>query len=460
MTQRIVVIVCGMAILAMALTALAWERAKPTPGELAARDVSAAAAAAADTAAAGASMAEAAARSAAAPDRELALTLFVWSLAMAGAVAVLGVASAGVRAAHLRAAFSVVSLAHPQALVRPAGVVILSGNRAEPAPQAIVATPSAPMLAAPVDFIPERCDMTSWAPGSEPGLPVGLAAGGRLIEIPLAGRALITVAGLPGSGKSNLLRSWVAALRRQDAHVQVIDGKAGADYGQDALVEDDAIDGALRSLLAEIDARLGRLRQSGALAWQHAGMTPSVTVIDELACVLDGDSGAWRLKALRRIARLGRAPGCIVIGASQMTQATAVPTELRNLADVSVSFRLARGEDARAAGVPGAHRLAAVPGRVMVAGLGGDVIECQSFLAPNRLGGTQLVYQPVQPEVIPVVNRLVQPIVIPGGDTSTEAIRRVYAETGSLSETARRVFGYKDGYSFSLVKQAVGQGQS
>lgn len=152
------------------------------------------------------------------------------------------------------------------------------------------------------------------------------------------------------------------------------------------------------------------------------------------------------------------APGCIVIGASQMTQATSIPSELRNLADCCLSFRLSRGEDARAAGVPGAHRLAAVPGRVMVAGLGADVIECQSFLAPsNRSTGSQLVYQPVQPEVIPVVNRLVQPAVIPGGDTSTEAIRRIYAETGSLSETARRVYGYKDGYSFSQVKAAVGQ---
>ena len=457
MTTRIVLTIVGMAIVAASLTALAWERAKPTPGELAARDVSAAAAAAADTAAAGASMAEAAARSAAAPDREAALTLFLWSLAMAGGLAALGASSALVRAAHLRAAFSVVSLAHPQALVRPAGVMILSGNRAEPAPQAIVGPPQVTMISAPVDFIPERCDMTSWAPGSEPGLPVGLAAGGRLIEIPLAGRALITVAGLPGSGKSNLLRSWVAALRRQDARVTVIDGKGGSDYGQDALVEDDAIDGALRSLLAEIDARLGALRQSGALDWQHAGLTPSVTVIDELACVLDGDSGAWRLKALRRIARLGRAPGCIVIGASQMTQAAVIPSELRNLADVLLSFRLSRGEDARAAGVPGAHRLAAVPGRVMVAGLGQDVIECQSFLAPgvNRQPA-QLVYQPVQPTVqpavIPVVNRLVIP-----GDTSTEAIRRVYAETGSLSETARRCYGYKDGFSFGAVKAAVGQ---
>ena len=449
MTAKIVTVICAMAIVAASLTALAWERAKPTAGELQARDVSAAAQAAVDVAAARARVAEL-------PGRELAVTVGLWSLVIAGAVVAIGGGLAVVRAAHVRAGFAPVDLQHPQALVGPAGVMVLSGRQAGETPQAIAAAPAAPMIAAPVDVIPERCDMSAWAPGNEPVLPVGLAAGGRLIEIPLAGRALITVAGLPGSGKSNLLRSWYAALQRQDARVTVIDGKGGSDYAQGALVEDDDIDQALRDCLAEIDARLGQLRQAGALDWQRAGMTPSVLLVDELAVILDGDSGAWRLKALRRVARLGRAPGCVVIGASQMTQAAVIPSELRNLADVSLAFRLARGEDARAAGVPGAHRLAAVRGRVMVAGLGQDVIECQSFLAPGvNHQPAQLVYQPVQPAVVPPGNRLIQPAGT--GDTSPETIRRVYAETGSLSETARRCFGYKDGYSFSQVKAAVGQ---
>jgi len=445
MTAKIVVIVCGLAIVAASLTALAWERAKPTAGELQARDVSAAAQAAVDVAAARARAAEL-------PGRELAVTVGLWSLVIAGAVVVIGGGLAVVRAAHVRAGFAPVDLQHPQALVGPAGVMVLSGRQAGETPQAIAAAPAAPMLAAPVDVIPERCDMASWAPGSEPALPVGLAAGGRLIEIPLAGRALITVAGLPGSGKSNLMRTWYAALMRQDARVVILDGKGGSDYAQGALVEDDDIDQALRDCLAEIDARLGQLRQAGALDWQRAGLTPSVLIVDELAVILDGDTGAWRLKALRRVARLGRAPGCVVIGASQMTQAAVIPSELRNLADVSLAFRLARGEDARAAGVPGAHRLPAVRGRVMVAGLGQDVIECQSFLAPNRLGGAQLVYQPVQPAVVAPGNRL----QATAGDTSDDAIRRAYAETGSLTRTCMLTFGYKDGYSFSQVKRALG----
>lgn len=444
MTAKIVTVICAMAIVAASLTALAWERAKPTAGELQARDVSAAAQAAVDVAAARARAAEL-------PGREMAVTVGLWAVVIAGAVVAIGGGLAVVRAAHVRAGFAPVDLQHPQALVGPAGVMVLSGRQAGETPQAIAAAPAAPMIAAPADVIPERCDMASWAPGSEPALPVGLAAGGRLIEIPLSGRALITVAGLPGSGKSNLLRSWYAALQRQDARVTVIDGKGGSDYAQGALVEDDDIDRALRDCLAEIDARLGRLRQAGALDWQRAGMTPSVLLVDELAVILDGDSGAWRLKAMRRVARLGRAPGVVLVGAAQLAQADSLPSSLRNLADVSLAFRLARGEDARAAGVPGAHRMGRQPGRVMVAGLGGDAIECQSFLC-NRATGAQLVYQPVQPGVVAPGNRL----QATAGDTSDDAIRRAYAETGSLTRTCMLTFGYKDGYSFSQVKRALG----
>ena len=98
MTAKIVVIVCAMAIVAASLTALAWERAKPTAGELQARDVSAAAQAAVDVAAARARAAEL-------PGRELAVTVGLWALVIAGAVVAIGGGLAVVRAAHVRAGF-------------------------------------------------------------------------------------------------------------------------------------------------------------------------------------------------------------------------------------------------------------------------------------------------------------------------------------------------------------------
>ena len=123
MTAKIVVIVCALAIVAASLTALAWERAKPTPGELHARDVSAAAQAAVDVAAARARAAEL-------PGREGALTFGLWSLVIAGSVVAIGGGLAVVRAAHVRAGFVPVDLTHPQAIVGPAGVMVLSGRQA------------------------------------------------------------------------------------------------------------------------------------------------------------------------------------------------------------------------------------------------------------------------------------------------------------------------------------------
>ncbi|MFZ1472391.1 MAG: DUF87 domain-containing protein, partial [Anaerolineae bacterium] len=210
-----------MAIVAASVTALAWERAKPTPEELQARGVSAAASAAADTARAGADVAEAAARSAAAPDRELALTLFVWSLAMAGGLAALGVASAGVRAAHLRAGAWVVNLAHPQALVTGDGVTVLGRPAALPAPAVLeLPAPTPAVLELPSPGCP------SWAALRWQAAPdrvlLGWADGG-----PVVGRLddllSVGVVGRSGSGKSTLLRMIAVQALTLGADVRVLD---------------------------------------------------------------------------------------------------------------------------------------------------------------------------------------------------------------------------------------------
>ena len=138
MTAKIVTVICGIAITVGALVALNWQRAQPTPGELQARDVSAAAQAAVDVAAARARAAEL-------PGREMAVTVGLWAVVMAGAIVAIGGGLAVVRAAHVRAGFVPVDLQHPQALVSPAGVMVLSGRQAETAPQAIAPPVTAPM---------------------------------------------------------------------------------------------------------------------------------------------------------------------------------------------------------------------------------------------------------------------------------------------------------------------------
>jgi energy-coupling factor transporter ATP-binding protein EcfA2 len=249
MTQRIVVIVCGLAIAAASLTALAWERAKPTLGELQARDVSAAAQAAVDVAAARARAAEL-------PTREGALTFGLWALVMAGAIVAIGGGLAVVRAAHVRAGFVPVDLQHPQALVSPAGVMVLSGRQAETAPQAIVAAPSAPMIAAPAQSCPTWAALR-WQPAPNRIL-LGWADGG-----PVVGRLddllSVGVVGRSGSGKSTLLRLIVLQALALGADVRVLDPHGSITDDLPGLPVADtigAIEGAGAAILAELDRRI------------------------------------------------------------------------------------------------------------------------------------------------------------------------------------------------------------
>ena len=288
MTAKIVTVICGMAIAACALTALAWERAKPTPGELQARDVSAAAQAAVDVAAARARAAEL-------PQREGALTFGLWALVVAGAVVAIGGALAVVRAAHVRAGFAPVDLQHPQALVTPAGVMVLSGRQAEQQPQAIVAAPSAPMIAAPVQSCPTWAALR-WQPAPNRIL-LGWADGG-----PVVGRLddllSVGVVGRSGSGKSTLLRMIVLQALSLGADVRVLDPHASIADDLPGLPAADtigAIEGAAGAILAELDRRI-------ALRSRHE--RPILLVADEFPAWAGGAPVAQT--ALRRVILEGR----------------------------------------------------------------------------------------------------------------------------------------------------------
>ena len=289
MTAKIVVMVCGMAIVAASLTALAWERAKPTAGELAARDATAAAIAQADAA-------EAAARAAASPARQAALTTFLWAVAAAGSIVAVGGGLALVRAAHLRAGFATVDLQTPQALVGAAGVVVLSRSQAEPAPQAIVAAPSVPMIAAPT---PAACP--PWAALRWQAAPdrilLGWADGG-----PVVGRLddllSVGVVGRSGAGKSTLLRMIVLQALALGADVRVFDPHASIADDLPGLPAADTI-GMIESesgaILAELDRRITQRARHDR---------PVLLVADEFPAWAGGAPTAQT--ALRRIILEGR----------------------------------------------------------------------------------------------------------------------------------------------------------
>lgn len=289
MTQRIVVIVCGMAIVTAALVALNWQRAQPTAGELAARDTSAAAAAALDVAAARARAAEL-------PDRELAVTVALWSLVLSGAILALGTTAAWLRYALHRSAWAAVSLATPQALVSGAGVVILSGNRAEPTPQAIVGPPQVTMLPAPAAVGCPSWAALRWQPAPNRIL-LGWADGG-----PVVGRLddllSVGVVGRSGTGKSTLLRMIVlqaigcgADVRVLDPHGSIADDLSGLPVA-DTL---GGIEAAAGAVLAELDRRIeARARHD----------RPILIVADEFPSWAGGAPVAQTL--LRRVILEGR----------------------------------------------------------------------------------------------------------------------------------------------------------
>ena len=288
MTAKIVTVICGIAITVGALVALNWQRAQPTPGELQARDVSAAAQAAVDVAAARARAGEL-------PAREVALTLGLWAVVMAGAIVAIGGGLAVVRAAHVRAGFVPVDLQHPQALVSPAGVMVLSGRQAETAPQAIAPPVTAPMIAAPSQSCPSWAALR-WQPAPNRIL-LGWADGG-----PVVGRLddllSVGVVGRSGSGKSTLLRMIVLQALSLGADVRVLDPHASIADDLPGLPAADSIsqiEGAAGAILAELDRRI-------ALRSRHD--RPVLLVADEFPAW--AGSAPTAQAALRRVILEGR----------------------------------------------------------------------------------------------------------------------------------------------------------
>lgn len=259
--KQAAVALAAVAIIAVTTGALLWERAKPTAGEIRARDVSAAATAAADVARARADMAEA-------PARAGAVTVLLVAGVLAGAILALGGASAVVRWLHARAAVQVVTWAPgdsaivqapPRAFVLPARTT--AAQLAAPAPAV------APMLASPQAAACPTWAALGWQP--VPGrILLGWADGAPIVGA-LPDLLSVGVVGRSGTGKSTLLRLVVlqalaigADVRVFDPHGSITDDLPGLPVADTiGLIESQAGD-----VLAELDRRItGRLRHERAL---------------------------------------------------------------------------------------------------------------------------------------------------------------------------------------------------
>lgn len=203
--------------------------------------------------------------------------------------------------------------------------------------------------------------------------PIGMSAGQPVVIDLVADGPHAVVVGVTGSGKSELLTTWVAGMCRgrsvQEVSFLLVDFKGGRTF--DALsglphvtgvltdLDDGAALRAIDSLRAEVRHRERVLAAHGARDVDEAGaaLARLVIVVDEYAALVAAHSGLHELFA--DIAARGRALGMHLILASQRVGGAFRDAVLAN-APLRVAFRVTDAADSRA--VLGSDDAAHLPG--------------------------------------------------------------------------------------------------
>ncbi|PWD52399.1 hypothetical protein C8046_05925 [Serinibacter arcticus] len=219
----------------------------------------------------------------------------------------------------------------------------------------------------------------AWTAGEEPdslAVPVSVDEQGRTVAIDLAAdgpHAL--VAGTTGSGKSELLSSWVLALALRQPpsrlHLLLVDYKGGATFAVAAglphtvgLLTD--LDGpasarALTTLRAELRRREALVAAAGVRDVVELDRPPArlVVVVDELRALVE--ESPERLLDLVRLATLGRSLGIHLVLATQRPSGV-VNAQLRANVNLRICLRvLDAGDSTDVIGVADAAALPAAP---------------------------------------------------------------------------------------------------
>jgi DNA segregation ATPase FtsK/SpoIIIE, S-DNA-T family len=210
-------------------------------------------------------------------------------------------------------------------------------------------------LAQPWHITPQCQPLSGWV------LHVGIDDEAETVLLPLSNLSGVTVAGVPGTGKTSLQRWWMCQLAPHPAvQIAVLDGKVSdpkdGDYGQFlarcfAAAGDDL--GDANQLLCELWQAMRdrsawlRTHRGTAQFWEHgptADCPLVLVVVDESHTFVTGasrkdkelcGSNIWYLT---KLAKEGRSRGFLTVFVTQKQTADAIPTAIRDVCQVGISF--------------------------------------------------------------------------------------------------------------------------
>jgi S-DNA-T family DNA segregation ATPase FtsK/SpoIIIE len=219
---------------------------------------------------------------------------------------------------------------------------------------------------------PYRLAVPSSSPASLERLHLGRDQHGTPVDVRLANVSGLVVQGLPGKGKTTLIYHLLAQLLASPAvQLAVVDGKGGPDYDDltprcwrtagddlgDALAVVEAVHDVMARRQRQLRAALGvkNLWDVGpAERWPLL-----VLVIDEAhtffyttakgAAKEDVERAHRLIRLVEQLVKKGRNVGLLTILATQKGTADAIPTSIRDICSVRVTFAVASSDAAIAA---------------------------------------------------------------------------------------------------------------
>lgn len=204
----------------------------------------------------------------------------------------------------------------------------------------------------------DRWDWSAYVGWTVDGQPGTLAPGNT---------SSLLVTGLPGSGKTVLIRRILTEWRMAGARVRILDFKGGGDYvafaGRGIPVVGDlagAVD-LLEDTVKRMDNRIRNMGKKGVVNfWDYRepdrpGL--SVVVIDECQTLFETSGVSKEEKQLAERARTlvadlckrGRSAGFYTVLSTQKSDSTAIPTRIRDVCERRISGRQTTPQAAMAA---------------------------------------------------------------------------------------------------------------